>query len=226
MEMKNIVLTGMVSFVIAAPAQAGFIVQADSVISSTAATDLYLASQINDQSGLSATYTSGVDDFDTFIASNPVHDNLAENVWSTSVYTVNSSLDFSFDQSYSFESMALWNRGTQQYGQAFNNQIGSFQLFSSSDASFSNLTLVGEYTAAANLGIITAVEAEVFNFNPFETAYLRMVITDPQPGGILVSASELAFEATAVSSVPVPASIWLMGSGLLGLVGLMRRKTK
>ena len=29
---------------------------------------------------------------------------------------------------------------------------------------------------------------------------------------------------TPVSSVPVPAAVWLFGSGLLGLVGLARRK--
>lgn len=29
---------------------------------------------------------------------------------------------------------------------------------------------------------------------------------------------------TQVSSVPVPAAAWLLGSGLLGLVGVARRK--
>jgi hypothetical protein len=28
----------------------------------------------------------------------------------------------------------------------------------------------------------------------------------------------------AVSAVPVPAAVWLFGSGLLGLVGISRRK--
>lgn len=223
--MKKTLIAGVCCLSTASTANAGFIVQAETVVSSTASTDLYAASQLNDQSGLSTAYTSGVDDFDTFIASNPVHGNTAESAWSTALYTLNSTLDFSFDQSYAFESIALWNRGTQQYGQDFNNQIGTFQLYSSSDETFGNLMLIGEYAAAANLGIITAVEAEVFNFNAVETAYLRMVITQPQANGILLSASELAFEATAVSAVPVPASVWLMGSGLLGLAGFMRRKT-
>ena len=30
---------------------------------------------------------------------------------------------------------------------------------------------------------------------------------------------------SAVSAVPVPAAVWLFGSGLLGLAGLARRKT-
>jgi hypothetical protein len=30
---------------------------------------------------------------------------------------------------------------------------------------------------------------------------------------------------TSVSTVPVPAAVWLFGSGLLGLVGVARRKS-
>ena len=33
-----------------------------------------------------------------------------------------------------------------------------------------------------------------------------------------------AFEVFNVSSVPVPAAVWLFGSGLLGLIGIARRK--
>ena len=35
---------------------------------------------------------------------------------------------------------------------------------------------------------------------------------------------DLAFQATFTSPVPVPAAIWLFGSGLIGLIGLARRK--
>lgn len=34
-----------------------------------------------------------------------------------------------------------------------------------------------------------------------------------------------SFSATSVAPVPVPAAAWLMGSGLLGLIGVVRRKT-
>jgi hypothetical protein len=44
------------------------------------------------------------------------------------------------------------------------------------------------------------------------------------------AAGRWAFDGTnltygAVSAVPVPAAIWLFGSGLIGLVGVARRKT-
>lgn len=44
-------------------------------------------------------------------------------------------------------------------------------------------------------------------------------------GATCVSQSEsCAFTRTVVSAVPVPAAVWLFGSGLLGLVGIARRK--
>jgi len=42
-------------------------------------------------------------------------------------------------------------------------------------------------------------------------------------GGVLY---ELHLEGTVSSVVPVPAAVWLFGSGLLGLVGIARRKSR
>ena len=43
-------------------------------------------------------------------------------------------------------------------------------------------------------------------------------------GGIGWMPMTFRLEGTIVSTVPVPASVWLMGSGLIGLVGFARRK--
>ena len=44
---------------------------------------------------------------------------------------------------------------------------------------------------------------------------------------LLGTLSEMSFSATSysVSAVPLPASVWLLGSGLMGILGLVRRKT-
>ena len=55
-------------------------------------------------------------------------------------------------------------------------------------------------------------------------------IVDPR-GGYLVniqhpaSGNDALWSITRASAVPVPAAIWLFGSGLIGLFGVVRRKT-
>ena len=219
------VCAGVVTLSMLSSANAALIIQAETAVGSSSFYDYDPAPFLIDHSGLSIDYTAG-DDFDAYIASNPVHDNLAASTWVAALDDLNVTIDFTFDQMYSFESIALWNRGTQQYGQDFNNQIGEFSLYSSNDASFRSLTLIDRFNPAANKGTILAVEAEVLGFSAVEATYLRMHITAAQPGGYLLSASEVVFDGTSVAPVPVPAAVWLFGSGLLGLAGVARRKAR
>lgn len=60
---------------------------------------------------------------------------------------------------------------------------------------------------------------------------LSMAVTIPSKGGDFVSANTFDVQSVTfnganvnASAVPVPAAAWLFGSGLLGLVGIMRRK--
>ena len=91
---------------------------------------------------------------------------------------------------------------------AIENDIGSFTLF---------------YTATVTEG-------------PFIGVRYRLGFdggTTLAPAGLFAAASVLPEEDPGVittgtigaSVVPVPAAIWLFGSGLLGLVGISRRKT-
>lgn len=51
------------------------------------------------------------------------------------------------------------------------------------------------------------------------------IVAIADPAGISgTSQFNLIADATVVSSVPIPAAIWLFGSGLIGLVGLAKRK--
>ena len=43
-------------------------------------------------------------------------------------------------------------------------------------------------------------------------------------GAVAGCFSDLAIDNVTVSAVPVPAAVWLFGSGLVGLVGIARRK--
>lgn len=46
-----------------------------------------------------------------------------------------------------------------------------------------------------------------------------------QPYDVSFTSSGLTFTAASTAPVPVPAAVWLLGSGLLGLAGVARRKT-
>jgi hypothetical protein len=223
-NVSSTVCAGLLVCGVVSSANAAVIVSADSINASHTFSSSYSADNLINQSGLSTNYVSGVTDFDAYTAGDPRDTgNTTNDDWSAPGNVTGVTLDFSFDNTYAFESLALWNRGTQQFGQAFNNQILDFQLFSATDNTFSNLTLIGNFTADRSLGTVLNTGVEVFGFSPVEAANLRMFLTLPGDA-YLLSASEMAFEGTAVSAVPVPAAIWLFGSGLIGLAGIARRK--
>lgn len=83
-------------------------------------------------------------------------------------------------------------------------------------------------TATESLGQLTDSGSFMFSADPGKY-YLSVFATAENFGqyGIQISQMDdaLAGITTGVSAVPVPAAVWLFGSGLLGLAGVTRRKT-
>lgn len=96
-------------------------------------------------------------------------------------------------------------------GATYGNTLGNAAL-STSQTLDGSLEMMFLAQTSANTALVAS-------YDFFDNAYGRAVWS-------LNSAGQLTYTvAGAVSEVPVPAALWLFGSGLLGLVGIGRRKS-
>ena len=62
------------------------------------------------------------------------------------------------------------------------------------------------------------------NLGDSYTLWYTATVPDGDPSGFGNVQYAVYLEGTVITSVPVPAAVWLLGSGLLGLVGVARRR--
>ncbi len=142
-----------------------------------------------DHNGLEEGFTSGVTDFDTYIASNPMHSFIfSGNEWFSNEGTTGAIVTYDLGSVKTIDRLALWNEES--------SGIGALDLYSSAD---------GVTFAPLSLGLhppdnpLADYPATVFSFDPTSTRYVRFVISDspqPNPGSFPAAAiGEVAFRA-------------------------------
>lgn len=85
--------------------------------------------------------------------------------------------------------------------------------------------LVCDGTDSCDVGGIKGTSLLNPNTSVWEDEFVYQLIQDfYAPNPPIGHTSIVNWKATAISAVPVPASVWLFGSGLFGLIGIARRK--
>ena len=176
-----------------------------------------------DQSGLSVGFTSGVTDFDAYLATNPTH---TVRAIGQEYFTVegNTAAVITYDLGavYTVDRLALWN-------EEFSG-IGLLDVFSSTDNINFSQVAAGIVPFDNPLG--PAYPAEIFALTTTDAQYIRFDISNsPQPNGsnrLLVGIGEVAFSAAApaVNPIPEPSSFGLLGLGLAAIGVSHRRKMR
>lgn len=174
-----------------------------------------------DQSGLYSTFVSGVTDFDSYIASNPLHNYLAPDkewfggkkgivVAGGRVYYPKDTVTFNLGNTYEMDKFALWNEE--------NGGVRAAKIFASlNGVDFSeilNINPTGNQFQNNGSGEDHGFDysAEVFLFSGVVTAkYLRFDMTCPNGNSIYAGCSmgEIAFSqyGSSVVSAPEPSTL-------------------
>ena len=215
--MQRICWSVVALIAVAGQAEAGFIVAPVGVTANTMGTNTGSILNTFNQTGLSAGYTSGSTDFDTYVASNPTHANLnAFNGWSGLAGPVLGYIDYDLGSSMMLESLALWNQHNT-------NGITSLTVFVSSNIGFVGATNVGTFNPLS----LNPITVQTFA-TPAVGQYVRLQVNSIGSTGTNVNLAEIAFEqgTTTGTLLPEPTSLAIfgVGAGILGLCGVRRRK--
>jgi len=208
-------MLGMVGTVSAGP-----IISATSAVINSGGPGFGSITDTHDQSGLSVGYTSGVDDFDTYIGGNPLHTLIfARNEWASNRGLTSASVTYDLGSLNTIDAIGLWNEDLAG--------IGLLDLFGSEDGvDFSTLAVGLDPIDNNSFG---DYGAQVFSFAATDLQFIRFDMSEcPQtPGGFIGCAiGEVAFRSSDATAtlVPEPGTLGMLGLALAGMGCAFRRK--
>jgi len=171
--------------------------------------------QTINQSGLSAFYTANVTNFDSYIASNPMHARFLGNEWFSNSGITAATVTYDFGSVRSLDRFALWNEDA--------SGIGLLNILGSLDGITFSSILAG-LTPPDNL-LAADYPATVYSFATSSARYFRMEMSRcPQRMGSFPACAigEVAFRSADV--VPEPSTYALLATGIVSLALFARRR--
>lgn len=208
--------------------QAGVILSPDSVVNNTMGSFFGVATpdRTHNQSGIDTGFLSGVDDFDTYMATNPVatHTHNGANSWFSALpfgSVTSNYMDFDLDGLFRVEQIAYWGVTPG------NGSVRNFQFWTSDSSDFSGSIaqpLNTFATPTAIVGLPSVINPVVADVNPVVARFVRLEILSVD-GDAAQSAAigEIAFNVTAV---PEPSSLAILGVGACAFAARRRRRAK
>ena len=221
---KKLAIAAALSAAALSTAQAGVVVSAQSAQIISGAPGVGAISSTHDQYGLLSDYESGVTDFDTYIASNPLH------VWDFSVVDAGTTYYYEWFSNFGTttatvsydlgvvrftEGLSLWNED--------GNGIGKLNILGSIDGV--TWTTLGSNLSPTNHAEGVDYGADVFSWDAIATRYIKLEASQCPSSSTWVGCSvgEVAFN---VAAIPEPSSVAMAGLGLavVGAVAARRRR--
>lgn len=195
------------------PAHAGLMLQPAGISTDMGSFPTFEPVYAIDQSGLSASYVSGVTDFDDFVPTTTTDNGGSSfNTWFSASGNTTGQVDFDLGGTFNIGSFAYW-ADPQGIGQSIN----IFTLLADDNASFSSPTTLGTYNASDGPGSGPPSQnnannfGQVFEFTPTSASFVRLQILSNHGSTLTTGISEAAFETV----VPEPTSLGLLGGALL-----------
>jgi hypothetical protein len=179
------------------------------------------------QAGLSAAYTTGITDFDAFLAGNPTHTSTFPGYeWFSERFATTASVTYDFGGPFWIDRLALWNEESSGAG-VLN------LLYSLDGLTFTPLAtgLAPRDNPALDANGVPLIDppdylAEVFGFRPTLTRYVRFDMSGCAQRNDDYPACAIGEVAFSQAVVPEPATMLLVGGGLAGLAARVRRSRR
>ncbi len=204
----------------AVPAAAAFILSPVGITSSSNNPFFGDPTVLINHGGLVTPFTSGVTNFDTYIAGNPQHTIFSAGAeWFSDYHTTGATLTLDLGSTYTLDRLAVWN--DEYWG------VGAIAVSTSFDGVTYTPNVSGLAPTDHPLNSPTTYGADVFALTTTSAHFVKLELSGcPQPDGNPdggCGLGEIAFSAATPTATPEPAAFAILGIGFVALGALRRR---